>query len=170
LLLCHSFQLCCSESNLTKDVFADKHSMLLCSIFFQSWWVKNCIEIVCKFSSVIIERWSDFWCKLIHTLHLHVINCIFSLLKIKSIIVNWLWILQVIVSDFSSSFSLAFVMMFSRISAIICQVKHLHSFQCEWCRLKSFMANCLQSFLNSLFKREIVESFSVNVINSEFKL
>ena len=139
-------------------------------IFFQSRWVEDCIEIVCKFNSVIIERWSDLWCKSIRTLHLHVIDCIFSLLKTKSIVVNWLWVSRVIVSDFSSSLSLAFVMTFNRVSIIVYWVKHLHLSQCEWCRLKSFTTSCLQSFLSSSFKREIVESFSVNVMNSEFEL
>ncbi len=141
-----------------------------CVYFFQSQWVKDCTEIICRFNSVTIERWSDLWCKLIRTLHLHVIDCIFSLLKTKFIIVNWLWVLQVIMPDFSSSFSLAFVMMFSRISIIICWVKHLHLSQCKWCRLKSSTTSCLQSFLSSSFKREIVENFSVNVMNSELEL
>ncbi len=139
-------------------------------IFFQSQQVESCTEIVCKFSSVTIERWSDLWCRSIRTLHLHVIDCIFSLLKTKLIIVNWLWVLQVIVSDFNSSFNLAFVMTFSRVSVILCRVKHLYFSQCEWCKLKSSTTSCLQSFLSSSFKREIVESLSVNVLNSELKL
>ena len=139
-------------------------------IFFQSQWVEDCTEIVCKFNSVTIERWSDLWCKSVYTLHLHVIDCIFSLLKTKSIVVNWLWVSRVIVSDFSSSLSFAFVMTFNRVSIIVYWVKHLHLSQCEWCRLKSFTISCLQSFLSSSFKREIVESFSVNVMNSEFEL
>ncbi len=102
--------------------------------------------------------------------YLHIINCIFSLLKTKFIIINWLWILQVIVSDFSSSLNLAFVMTFSKVLIIICWVKHLHFSQCKWCKLKSFTTSYLQSFLSSSFKREIVESFSVNVMNNELKL
>ncbi len=139
-------------------------------IFFQSRRVKDCTEIVYKFSSVTIERWSDLWCKSIRTSHLHIIDCIFSLLKIKSIVVNWLWVSRVIMSDFSSSSSLAFVMMFSRVSVIVCRVKHLCFSQCEWCRLKSFTTSCLQSFLSSSFKWEIVENLFVNVMNSELEL
>ena len=141
-----------------------------CVHFFQSWRVEDCTEIVCRFNSVTIEKWSDFWCKLIHTSHLHVIDCIFSLLKTKSIVVNWLWASWVIMSDFSSSFSLAFVMLFNKVSIIVCWTKHLYLSQCEWCRLKSYTTIYLQSFLSSLFKQEIVESFSVNVINSELEL
>ncbi len=144
--------------------------MLLCSFFFQSQRVKNCTEIFCKFSSVTIKKWSDFWYRSIHTSHLRVINCIFSLLKTKFIIVNWLWILRVIVSDFSSSFNLAFIITFSRISIIICQVKHLRLSQCEWCRLKFSITSCLQLFLSSSFKQEIVENLSVNVMNNELEL
>jgi hypothetical protein len=93
-------------------------------IFFQSCWVESCTKIVCKYSSVMIKRWFNLWCRLIRILHLHVMNCIFSLLKTKSIIVNWLWASQVIVSDFSNNFSLMFVMMFNRVSIIIWWVKH----------------------------------------------
>jgi len=136
-------------------------------IFFQSQWIKNGTEIIYKFNSVTIERWFDLWCKSIRTLHLHIINCIFSLLKTKFIIVNWLWILQMIMFNFSSSFYLAFVIIFSRVLIIVCWVKHLHSSQCKWCRLKFFTTSCLQSFLSSSFKWEIVESFFINVMNNE---
>ena len=139
-------------------------------IFFQSRWVENCTEIVYRFNSVIIKRWSDFWCKSIHTSHLRVIDCIFSLLKTKFIIINWLWVSRVIMSDFNSSLNLAFVISFSRILIIICRAKHLCFSQCKWCRLKSFTTIYSQSFLSSSFKREIVKSFSVNVMNSELKL
>ncbi len=139
-------------------------------IFFQSHQVKNCTEIVYKHSFVMIERWFDFWCRSIRILHLRVMNCIFSLLKTRSIVVNWLWASQVIVSDFSNNFSLVFVMMFSRVSVVVWWVKHLHLFQWEWCRLKSFTISCLQSFLSSLFKWEMIEDFSVNVVNSEHEL
>ncbi len=59
-------------------------------IFFHNHWVEDCTEVVCKQSSVIIKRWFNSWCKLMCILHLHVMNCIFSLLKTKSIVVNWL--------------------------------------------------------------------------------
>ncbi len=59
-------------------------------IFFHSHWVEDCIKVVCKQSSMTIERWFNSWCRSMCILHLHVINCIFSLLKTKSIIVNWL--------------------------------------------------------------------------------
>jgi len=62
-------------------------------IFFHNHQVENCTEVVYKHSSVIIEKWFNSWCRLMRTLHLHVMNCIFSLLKIKLIVVNWSWIL-----------------------------------------------------------------------------
>ncbi len=89
-------------------------------IFFHNHWVEDCTEVVCRQSSVTIERWFNSWCRSMHILHLHVMNCIFSLLKTKSIVVNWLWILQVIVSDFSNNFSLALVMMLSKLLIAAC--------------------------------------------------
>ncbi len=74
-------------------------------IFFHSHWVEDCTEVVCKHSSVTIEKWFNSWCRLMHTLHLCIMNCIFSLLKTRSIVVNWLWVLQVIMSDFSNNFN-----------------------------------------------------------------
>ncbi len=139
-------------------------------IFFHSHWVEDYTEVVCKQSSVTIKRWFNSWCRLMCILHLHVMNCIFSLLKTKSIIVNWLWILQVIMSDFSNNFSLALVMMSSKLLIIACQVKHLHSSQWERCKLKSFMISCLQSSLSSSLKREMIEDFFINVKNSEHEL
>ncbi len=59
-------------------------------IFFHNHQVEDCIEVVYKHSSVTIKRWFNSWCKLMHTLHLHVMNCIFSLLKTRLIVVNWL--------------------------------------------------------------------------------
>ncbi len=85
-------------------------------IFFHSHWVENCTEVVYKHSSVTIEKWFNFWCRSMCTLHLRVMNCIFSLLKTKSIVVNWLWVSQVIMSDFSNNFSLMLVMMSSKLS------------------------------------------------------
>ncbi len=96
----------------------------------------------------MIERWFDLWCRSIRTLHLRVMNCIFLLLKTRSIVVNWLWASRVIVSDYSNNFSLAFVMMFSRVSVVVWRVKHLRLSQWEWCRLKSSTISCLQSFLS----------------------
>ena len=93
-------------------------------IFFHNHQVEDCIKVVYKHSSVTIERWFNFWCRSMHTLHLRVMNCIFSLLTTKSIVVNWLWILQVIMFDFSNSFNLALVMMLSKLSIAACQVKH----------------------------------------------
>ncbi len=59
-------------------------------IFFHNHQVEDCTEVVYKHSFMIIERWFNSWYKSMHTLHLHIMNCIFSLLKTKSIIVNWL--------------------------------------------------------------------------------
>ncbi len=89
-------------------------------IFFHNHWVEDCTDVVYKQSFIIIERWFNSWCRLICILHLHVMNCIFSLLKTKSIVVNWLWVLQVIVSDFSNNFSLALVMMSSKLLIAAC--------------------------------------------------
>ncbi len=139
-------------------------------IFFHNHWVEDCTEVVYKQSSVTIERWFNSWCRSMCILHLHVMNCIFSLLKTKLIIVNWLWILQVIMSDFSNNFSLVLVIMSSKLSIAACWMKHLYSSQWEWCRSKSFMISCLQLFLSSLFKREMIEDFSVDVKNSEHEL
>ncbi len=81
-----------------------------------------------------------------------------------------MWASRVIMSNFSNNFSLVFVIMFSKVSVIIWWVKHLRFFQWEWCRLKSSIINYLQSFLSSLFKQEMIEDFSVNVINNEHEL
>ncbi len=151
-------------------MYSQISTQCFCIHFFQSHQVENCTKIVYRHSSVTIERWFDFWCRSVRTSHLRIMNCIFSLLKTKSIVVNWLWASRVIVSDFSNNFSLAFVMVFSRVSAVVCWVKHLRFSQCEWCKLKFSTTSCLQSFLSSLFKREIVENFSVNVMNSELEL
>ncbi len=139
-------------------------------IFFHNHWVENCTEVVCKQSSVTIERWFNSWCRLMRILHLHVMNCIFSLLKTKSIIVNWLWVLQVIMSDFSNNFSLALVTMSSKLSIAACWVKHLYFSQWEWCRLKSLTISCLQLSLSSSLKREMIEDFFIDVKNNEHKL
>ncbi len=139
-------------------------------IFFHSHWVEDYTEVVYKQSFMTIERWFDSWCKSMHILHLHIMNCIFSLLKTKSIIVNWLWILQVIMSDFSNNFSLMLVTMSSKLLIIACWVKHLHSFQWEWCKLKSFMISYLQSYLSNLLKQEMIKDFSVNIKNNEHEL
>ncbi len=74
-------------------------------IFFHNHQVEDCTEVVCRHSSVTIKRWFNSWCKLMCTSHLHVMNCIFSLLKTRLIVVNWLWVLQVIMSDFSNNFN-----------------------------------------------------------------
>jgi len=139
-------------------------------ILFHSHWVEDCTEVVYRQSSVTIERWFNSWCRLMHILHLHVMNCIFSLLKTRLIVVNWLWVLQVIMSDFSNSFSLMLIMMSSKLLIAAYWVKHLHFFQWEWCKLKSFMISCLQSSLNNSLKREMIEDFFVNVKNSEHEL
>jgi len=141
-----------------------------CVHFFHSHWVENCTEVVYKQSSVTIERWFDSWCRSICILHLHVMNCIFSLLKTKLIVVNWLWVLRVIMSDFSSNFSLALIMMSSKLLIAACQVKHLHFSQWEWCRLKSFMISCSQLSLSSSLKREMIKDFSVEIKNSKHEL
>ena len=139
-------------------------------IFFHNHQVDNCTEVVYRHSFVIIERWFNSWCRLMCTLHLHVMNCIFSLLKTKSIVVNWLWVLQVIVSDFSNNFNLMLIMMSSKLLIAACWVKHLHLFQWEWCRLKSFMISYLQLSLSNLLKQEMIKDFFVDVKNSEHKL
>ncbi len=95
-------------------------------IFFHNHWVKDCTEVVYKQSSVTIERWFNSWCKSMCILHLHIMNCIFSLLKTKSIVVNWLQALQVIMSDFSNNFSLVLIIMSSKLLITTCWVKHLH--------------------------------------------
>ena len=95
-------------------------------IFFHSHWVEDCTEVVYKQSSVTIERWFNSWCKLMCILHLHVMNCIFSLLKTKLIVVNCLWVLRVIVSDFSNNSSLALVTMSSKLLIAAYWVKHFH--------------------------------------------
>ncbi len=139
-------------------------------IFFHNHWVEDCTEVVCKQSFITIKRWFNSWCKSMHILHLHIMNYIFSLLKTKSIVVNWLWILQVIVSDFSNNFSLVLVMMSSKLLITACWVKHLHFFQWKWCKLKFLMISCLQSSLNSSLKREMIKDLFINVENNEHKL
>ena len=57
-------------------------------IFFHSHQVEDCTKVVCKHSFMTIKRWFNSWCKSMRTLHLHVINCIFSLLKTRLIVVN----------------------------------------------------------------------------------
>ncbi len=57
-------------------------------IFFHNQWVEDCTEVVYKQSFMTIKRWFNSWCKSMYILHLHVMNCIFSLLKTKSIVVN----------------------------------------------------------------------------------
>ncbi len=83
-------------------------------IFFHNHQVKDYTDVVYKQSFITIEKWFNSWCKSMHILHLHVMNCIFSLLKTKSIVVNWLWVLQVIMSDFSNNFSLTLVIISSK--------------------------------------------------------
>ncbi len=139
-------------------------------IFFHNQQVVSCTKDVRKHNFVTIERWSDFWCRLILILHLYIMNWIFSLSNAKSIVVSWLWVSLVIMSDSSNSFSLMFVMMSSRASVAMWQVKHLLPSQYEWCRLKSSMISCLQSSLISLFRREIVNDSSVKIIDSEHEL
>jgi len=139
-------------------------------IFFHNRWVVNCTKNVCRHNFVTIERWSDSWCKSVFILHLCIMNCIFSLSNAKFIVVSWLWISLIIVSDSSSNFSLAFIMMSSKASVTMWWVKHFLPSQCEWCRLKSSMINCLQSFLISSFKQEIVNNSSVKMIDSEHEL
>ncbi len=85
-------------------------------IFFHNQQVVSCMKDVHKHNFVIIERWSDFWCRLIFILHLYIMNWIFLLLNAKFIVVSWLWISLVIVSDSSSNFNLIFIMMFSKAS------------------------------------------------------
>ncbi len=97
-------------------------------IFFHNQWVVSCIRNVCKHNFMIIERWSNFWCKLILILHLCIMNWIFSLSNAKFIVVNWLWVFLIIMFNLSSNFSLAFVMMFSRAFITMWWVKHLLSF------------------------------------------
>lgn len=95
-------------------------------IFFHSYSVENCTEVICKFSFMMIERWSNSWCRSMCILHLHILNYVFSLLKTKSIFVNWLWVLQVIMSNFSSNSSLALIMMLSKLLIVACWVKDFH--------------------------------------------
>ncbi len=99
-------------------------------IFFHNQRVVSCIKIVRRHNFVTIEKWSDFWCKLILTLHLYIMNWIFSLSNARSIVVSWLWIFLVIVSDSSSSFNLTFVMMSSKAFIAVWRVKHLLSESC----------------------------------------
>ncbi len=68
-------------------------------IFFHNHQVEDYTEVVCRHSFMTIKRWFNSWCKLMCTLHLHVMNYIFSLLKTRLIVVNWLWVLQVICND-----------------------------------------------------------------------
>jgi hypothetical protein len=129
-------------------------------IFFQSQRVENCMKNVYKHNFVTIERWFKLWCKSILTLHLYIMNYILSLSKIKSIVMSWLWIFQVIVSDLSRSFNCTFVTTFNKALIAAWWKKHLLYFQCEWCKLKFLMTNYSQSFLISSFNQEIInESF-----------
>jgi len=139
-------------------------------IFFHNQWVVSCMKNVHKYNFMTIEKWSNLWCRLILILHLYIMNWIFLLLNAKSIVVSWLWVFLVIVSDSNNSFSLAFIIMFSKAFITMWWVKHLLSSQCEWCRLKSFTISCLQSFLISSFRREIVNDSSVKMINSKHEL
>ncbi len=119
---------------------------------------------------VTIERWSNFWCRSVLISHLYIMNWIFSLLNTRFIVVSWLWVSLVIMSDSSNNFSLTFVMMSSKASVTVWWVKHFLSSQYEWCRLKSSTISCLQSSLISSFKWEIVNDSFVKMINSEHKL
>jgi len=139
-------------------------------IFFHSRRVVSCMKNVRRHNFMTIERWSNSWCRSVLILHLCIMNCIFSLSNAKFIVVSWLWVSLVIVSDSSNSFNLAFIMMFSRASVTVWWVKHLLSLQCEWCMLKSFTISCLQSSLISLFRREIVNDSFVKMMNNEHKL
>ncbi len=139
-------------------------------IFFHNRQVVSCMKNVRRHNFVTIERWSNFWCRLIFILHLYIMNWIFSLSNARFIVVSWLWVSLVIMSDSSSSSSLAFVMMSSIAFNAVWWVKHLLSFQCKWCRLKSSMISCLQSSLISSFRWEIVDDSSVKMIDSEHEL
>ena len=139
-------------------------------IFFHNRQVVSCMKNVRRHSFVKIERWSDSWCRSVLILHLCIMNCIFSLSNARSIVVSWLWVSLVIVSDSSSNFSFAFVIMFNKASVAVWWVKHLLSSQCEWCRFKSSTINCSQSFLISSFRWEIVDDSSVKMIDSEHEL
>ncbi len=112
-------------------------------IFFHSQWVISCMKNVRKHNFMTIERWSNSWCRSVLILHLYIMNCIFLLLNARFIVVSWLWIFLVIMFNSSNSFNLTFVMMFSKASITMWWVKHLLSFQCEWCMLKSFIISCL---------------------------
>ncbi len=126
-------------------------------IFFHNWWVVSCMKNVRRYNFVTIKRWSNFWCKLIFILHLYIMNWIFLLSNAKFIVVSWLWVFLIIMFNSSNSFSLAFIMMFSRASVAVWWVKHFLSSQCKWCRLKFSTINCLQSSLISSFRWEIVD-------------
>jgi len=139
-------------------------------IFFHNWRVVSCMKDVHRHNFMTIKRWLNFWCRLILILHLCIMNWIFLLSNAKFIVVSWLWVSLVIVSDSSNSFSLAFVMMFSRASVAVWWVKHLLLSQCEWCRLKSSTISCSQSSLISSFRQEIVNDSSVKMIDSEHEL
>ena len=139
-------------------------------IFFHSQRVMSCMKNVHKHNFVTIERWSDLWCRSILILHLYIMNWIFSLSNTRFIVVSWLWVFLVIVSDSSSSFSLAFIMMFSRAFIAVWWIKHFLPSQCKWCRLKSSTINYSQFSLISSFRREIVNDSSVKMINSEHEL
>ena len=139
-------------------------------IFFHNRRVVNCMKNVRRHNFMTIERWSDFWCRLILILHLCIMNWIFLLSNARFIVVSWLRIFLVIVPDSSSSSSLAFVMMSSRAFIAVWWVKHLLPSQYEWCRLKSSTTSCSQSSLISSFRREIVDDSSVKMIDSEHEL
>jgi len=81
-----------------------------------------------------------------------------------------LQVLQVIVSGFNNNASLALMIKSSKLSVAACWVKRLHSSQWEWCRLKSFTINCLQSSLSSSLKQEMIDNSSVNKIDNEHEL
>ena len=83
-------------------------------IFFHNQWVVSCMKNVCRHNFVTIERWSNLWCRSILILHLYIMNWIFSLSNARFIVVSWLWVSLVIVSDSSSSSSLAFIIMSSK--------------------------------------------------------
>ena len=139
-------------------------------IFFYNQWVVSCMKDVHKHNFVTIERWSDFWCRSVFILHLYIMNWIFLLSNAKFIVVSWLWVSLVIVFNSSNSFSLVFITMFSKTSVTVWWIKHLLSSQYEWCRLKSSTISCLQSSLISSFRWEIVDDFSVKMIDSEHEL
>ncbi len=99
-------------------------------IFFHNQRVVSCMKNVRRHSFMTIERWLDSWCRSVFILHLCIMNCIFSLSNAKFIVVSWLWISLVIMSDSSNNFNLVFIIMFSRVSIAVWWVKHLLFLQC----------------------------------------